>query len=105
MQYYSCENLNILSQYCDEFLVHGVDMEGKMSGIECELVEFLGKFCTIPVTYAGGIRSIEDLELINHLGGGKVDFTVGSALDIFGGNLRYKDVVCWHTLKNPESSR
>eukprot|EP01035_Chromulina_nebulosa_P020846 gene20846-27016_t len=79
------DNLSLLSQYCSEFLVHGVDVEGKRCGIEIELVKLLGEYSTIPVTYAGGIRSIDDLELVNQIGNGKVDCTIGSSLDIFGG--------------------
>lgn len=85
-----------LSQYCDEFLVHGVDVEGKKCGIDEELVTLLGAHCPLPLTYAGGVRSLDDCELVGRLGAGKVDITVGSALDIFGGDLAYKDVVDWH---------
>ena len=86
-------NITLLSDYCDEFLIHGVDVEGKKSGIEVELVEWMGQYCSIKATYAGGIRSIEDIKLIERLGDDKIDFTVGSALDIFGGNLSYDDLV------------
>ncbi|KAL8265426.1 hypothetical protein R6Q59_023556 [Mikania micrantha] len=88
--------LNFLSEYADEFLVHGVDVEGKKLGIDEELVELLGKHSPIPVTYAGGVTVIDDMELIKVAGSGRVDVTVGSALDIFGGKLAYKDVVAWH---------
>ncbi|KAJ9548237.1 hypothetical protein OSB04_020780 [Centaurea solstitialis] len=88
--------LNFLSTYADEFLVHGVDVEGKKLGIDEELVELLGKYSPIPVTYAGGVTVMEDLERIKVAGMERVDVTVGSALDIFGGNLAYKDVVAWH---------
>lgn len=90
------ENLCILSKYCDEFLVHGVDVEGKRCGIEEDLVTLLGKYSPIPVTYAGGVRSIDDMQLVQSLGNNKVDITIGSALDIFGGDLSYKDVVAYH---------
>lgn len=90
------ENLCILSNYCDEFLVHGVDVEGKRCGIEEDLVKLLGKYSPIPVTYAGGVRSIADMQLVQLLGNTKVDITIGSALDIFGGDLSYKDVVAYH---------
>jgi len=89
------ESLTDLAQYCDEFLVHGVDVEGKRCGIEEELVALLGNFSPIPVTYAGGVRSLEDLELVKRLGAGRVDCTVGSALDMFGGELSYAKVVEW----------
>ena len=90
------ENLLMLSQYCSEFLVHGVEVEGLRCGIEEELVVFLGKYSPIPVTYAGGVRGIDDLELVKRLGNNKVDCTVGSALDIFGGELSYSSVIEWH---------
>ena len=89
-------NLRTLSGYCDEFLVHGVDVEGKRCGIEEELVALLGRCSPIPATYAGGVRDLGDMELVNRLGGGRVDCTIGSALDIFGGGLAYADVVAWH---------
>lgn len=87
------ESLRELAQYCAEFLIHAVDVEGKCNGIEVELVEMLGGWTGIPMTYAGGIRSFEDMELIRKAGGGRIDFTVGSALDIFGGGLSYKEIV------------
>ncbi|KAK3043509.1 hypothetical protein RJ639_002088 [Escallonia herrerae] len=88
--------LDFLSLNADEFLVHGVDVEGKKLGIDEELVELLGRYSPIPVTYAGGVTVMADLERIKVAGVGRVDATVGSALDIFGGNLAYKDVVAWH---------
>lgn len=91
------KNLSELSGYCAEFLIHGVDVEGMRQGIEEELVAHLGEWARIPTTYAGGVRSIADLELIDRLSGGRVDTTVGSALDIFGGNLAYRDVVHWQS--------
>lgn len=89
------EILKKLSGYCDEFLVHGVDVEGKASGIEKELIEIL-KYAEIPVTYAGGIGSMEDLECIRKIGNGKIDFTIGSALDLFGGDIPYDVVKNYH---------
>lgn len=83
--------LGKLSGYCDEFLVHGVDVEGKASGIEEELIKILEQ-AEIPVTYAGGIGSLDDLERIREIGNGKIDFTIGSALDLFGGQIPY-DVI------------
>lgn len=85
------EILERLSAYCDEFLVHGVDVEGKASGIEKDLLEIL-KQAVIPVTYAGGIGSMDDLELIRKAGNGKIDFTIGSALDLFGGKIPYETI-------------
>ncbi|KAG6437239.1 hypothetical protein SASPL_102151 [Salvia splendens] len=91
------EVLNFLAGHADEFLVHGVDVEGKKLGIDEELVELLGEHSPIPVTYAGGVTTMADLEKIKTAGKGRVDVTVGSALNIFGGNLPYKDVVTWHS--------
>ncbi len=90
------ETLNDLSDYCDEFLVHAVDVEGKQNGIETELAGLLGTWGKIPMTYAGGIHSIGDIEDIRTSGNGNMDFTVGSALDIFGGTLKLDDVCAMH---------
>ena len=86
------EVLDQLSGYCDEFLVHGVDVEGKASGVELELVRMLGEWNRIPTTYAGGIWSMEDLEEFSELCQGKLDFTIGSALDLFGGKIPYENI-------------
>ncbi|KAG5542441.1 hypothetical protein RHGRI_022097 [Rhododendron griersonianum] len=88
--------MDFLATYADEFLVHGVDVEGKKLGIDEELVTLLGSHSPIPVTYAGGVTVMSDLERIKAAGMERVDVTIGSALDIFGGNLAYKDVVGWH---------
>ncbi|XP_058087885.1 1-(5-phosphoribosyl)-5-[(5-phosphoribosylamino)methylideneamino] imidazole-4-carboxamide isomerase, chloroplastic [Magnolia sinica] len=88
--------LDFLASYADEFLVHGVDVEGKRLGIDEDLVALLGRCSPIPVTYAGGVTTMMDLERIKVAGMGRVDVTVGSALDIFGGDIAYKDVVTWH---------
>ena len=84
------ELLESLSEYCTEFLVHGVDVEGKASGVELNLVEMLAKWNRLPITYAGGIGSIEDLEEFQKACDGKLDFTIGSALDLFGGTIPYE---------------
>ena len=85
--------LDNLSGYCDEFLIHAVDVEGRCAGIEADLVAYLGRWDRLPVTYAGGISGQHDIDLIESLGNGSIDFTVGSALDIFGGTgLRYADL-------------
>jgi len=95
------DNLDQLAIYCAEFLVHGADVEGQCNGIQKGLVKKLGSWASrqdvnIPMTYAGGIRSLDDLKSIHALGNGKLDFTVGSALDIFGGNfLTYREIVDW----------
>jgi phosphoribosylformimino-5-aminoimidazole carboxamide ribotide isomerase len=93
-----CETvLDELSAYCDEFLVHAVDVEGKCMGIDVRLLKLLAATVSVPTTYAGGIASMSDLELIRTVGQGRIDATVGSALDIFGGSgLRYRDVVTFH---------
>lgn len=89
------QNINELSKYCNEFLVHAADVEGKCNGIQEDLVKSLGQWVKIPTTYAGGARSLDDLALIKKLGQNKLDFTIGSALDIFGGSLPYNKVVKW----------
>src|SRR5882724_796327 len=88
------ETLQKFSDYCAEFLVHAVDVEGLCRGIDRELVEKLGQWTPIPTTYAGGANSISDLEEVSRFGKGKVDLTIGSALDIFGGSgVKYEDCV------------
>ena len=90
----SRKNLEELSGHCAEFLVHAVDVEGLCRGIDAELVSRLGQWSPIPVTYAGGANSLHDLETVTRLSEGRVDLTIGSALDIFGGNrIRYLDAV------------
>lgn len=82
-----------LSGYCDEFLIHAVDVEGKASGIEKELAAMLGQWGKIPVTYAGGVHSYEDLSLLKELGRNHLNVTIGSALDLFGGSLEWDKVI------------
>ncbi len=94
------ETLNMLSLSCNEFLVHGVDVEGKRAGIDDELVQLLGNYSPLPVTYAGGATSLQDLDRVKKLGMGRVDLTIGSALDLFGGDIQYSDVVAWQRLQN-----
>lgn len=89
------EAVNRLAEYCQEFLVHGVDVEGQQTGVEYQLVEKLADIVSIPVTYAGGARQLTDLANVQIKGQGKIDLTIGSALDIFGGDLKYRDVVAW----------
>ena len=83
------ELLTTLAEYCSEFLVHGVDVEGKSSGVELELVKILADWNRIPITYAGGIGSMDDLKVFEKVSEGKLDFTIGSALDLFGGKIPY----------------
>lgn len=91
------ETLDRIAPYCDEFLIHAADVEGLCGGIDGELVGLLGSWGGRPVTYAGGAASMEDVEKVDALGGGKVDVTVGSALDIFGGSgIRYDELVRWN---------
>jgi len=81
-----------LAPYCDEFLIHAADVEGKCEGIDEELVGLLGQWAVRPMTYAGGARRLEDVGLVDQLSSGKVDLTIGSALDVFGGSgVRYVD--------------
>ena len=87
------ELLKQLSEYCDEFLIHAVDVEGKGQGIDGELVKLLGEYEGCPVTYAGGVHNEEDLHLIKTLGKNKVNVTIGSALDLFGGKLVFEEVL------------
>ena len=89
------ELLDELSRYCDEFLIHAVDVEGKASGIEKELVSLLGDWGKIPLTYAGGVHSFEDLRLIKKLGHNRVNVTIGSALDLFGVSMKFEDVIAF----------
>jgi len=82
-----------LSAHCCEFLVHGVDVEGKRQGMDEELIQLLAEHSPIPCVYAGGVRSFKDLDRLDEAGDGKIDVTIGSALDLFGGILPYRDVV------------
>ena len=82
-----------MAAYCDEFLVHGVNVEGTSSGIDRELVHILARHTDIPVTYAGGIGSYADLDLLQNISGGRMNYTVGSALDLFGGVLEFDKIV------------
>lgn len=91
----SPELLDELSQYCDEFLIHAADVEGKCQGIEEELVQLLGAWGKIPMTYAGGISDYQDIEDIKELGQGKLNITIGSALDLFGGPMNYETVLSY----------
>lgn len=94
------DNLRKLADSCAEFLIHAVDVEGLCRGIDRELVERLGRWTSIPTTYAGGASSLADLETVEKAGQGKIDLTIGSALDIFGGKgVRYTDVVAFNQRK------
>lgn len=101
----NAQTLEQLAKWCDEFLVHGVDVEGKLRGIEEPLVELLGEHSPIPATYAGGASRLEDLDLVKQIGQGRVDLTIGSALDIFGGHVPYREVVAWQRKQEAARSK
>ena len=91
------ESIKSLEPYCSEFLIHAADNEGLQRGIDEQLVEKLAAWCSIPVTYAGGGRNLDDLELVKKLSSGKVDLTIGSALDVFGGSgVTFEECVKWN---------
>lgn len=92
---FQMETLQHLSEYCDEFLVHAVDVEGKASGIEKEIISRMGSFTVCPMTYAGGIHDQKDLDFIQNAGNNYVDFTIGSALDLFGGTIPYQKMILY----------
>lgn len=89
----NAENLEMLAAFCDEFLIHAVDVEGKRNGIQEELVTHLAAHMPIPATYAGGIRSLEDIDLFRQLTDARMCYTIGSALDLFGGDIPLEAVV------------
>ena len=93
-----------LSASCAEFLVHAVDVEGKKGGVDADLVALLGAACPLPITYAGGAASLADLDAVAGAGKGRVDVTVGSALDIFGGGVPYREVIAWHRAQQQASA-
>jgi phosphoribosylformimino-5-aminoimidazole carboxamide ribotide isomerase len=89
--------LDSLAEHCAEFLIHAADVEGRCGGMDEDLLRLLGTWDGIPVTYAGGARSLDDLRLARDLSHGRVDVTIGSALDIFGGTgVRFADCVAWN---------
>lgn len=97
----SVELLEDLAQSCDEFLIHAVDVEGKCMGVDERLIKLLAEHTEIPITYAGGVGSMADMERIRRAGRGRLDATVGSALDIFGGSgCTYDEVVAFHRQEN-----
>jgi len=87
--------LQQLADSCDEFLVHGVDVEGLRQGIQEPLITLPSTHSPCAVTYAGGVHQLADLDRVKQLGNGRVDLTIGSALDIFGGAVQFADVVAW----------
>jgi phosphoribosylformimino-5-aminoimidazole carboxamide ribotide isomerase len=91
------KSIEMLEPYCSEFLIHAAANEGLQRGIDEKLVSRLAEWCSIPVTYAGGARSVEDLDLVKKCSNGQVDLTIGSALDVFGGSgARFDDCVLWN---------
>jgi len=93
----SPETLDYFSKYCFEFLIHAADVEGKCRGVDVDIVKLLGRWTPVPTTYAGGARSIKDLYLVKELGRDRLDLTIGSALDIFGGDgVTYDEVVAFN---------
>ncbi len=85
--------LEELAQYCDEFLVHAVDVEGKSAGIDEHILKILSECDSVPITYAGGVSNMPDLEKLRKLGKNKIDVTIGSALDLFGGKMQYEKII------------
>ena len=92
-QQVTLELMEKLGSFCDEFLVHAVDVEGKANGIEVPLASLLGKYDGRPVTYAGGVGRMEDIRILKEAADGKLDVTVGSALDLFGGKIPFEKLV------------
>lgn len=91
------QTLETLAEHCAEFLIHAADVEGLCRGIDLKLVEDLGAWTPIPATYAGGAKSLEDLHTVDRAGCGRVDLTIGSALDVFGGSgVRFEDAVAFN---------
>lgn len=85
--------LEEFSAFCDEFLIHAVDVEGKASGIDRDLIRMLERFKTLPITYAGGVTTMEDVDSVKECGRNRINLTIGSALDLFGGPLPYREVL------------
>lgn len=99
------KNLRELQTHCDEFLVHAADVEGLQAGMDNELISFLGENCSIPTTYAGGAQNLADLQRVSALSTAKIDLTIGSALDIFGGSgVTLNQCINWNRSQNPETS-
>ena len=92
------QTLDTLADRCDEFLIHAADVEGLCDGIDEELVQLMGGWAKIPMTYAGGVANMRDVELVASAGDNKIDVTVGSALDLFGGTgVKYEELINWRS--------
>ena len=95
------ETLHELAGFCDEFLIHAADVEGLCRGVDLNLVETLAEWTPIPTTYAGGARWLGDLEEVTRIGKNRIDLTIGSALDVFGGKgVKYDDAVAFNRRQN-----
>jgi len=95
------QTLDQLAGYCDEFLIHAADVEGLCQGVDVELIDLLGAWGKIPMTYAGGVASMDDVRLVSEVSKDKVDVTVGSSLDLFGGDgVAYRELVDWNQSRN-----
>jgi len=93
----SAETLEYFSRFCFEFLIHAADVEGKCQGIAADLIKDLAEWTPIPTTYAGGVRDLKDFQQVKELGKNRLDVTVGSSLDIFGGTgMTYADAVAFN---------
>lgn len=95
-------NLDLISNYCNELLIHATDVEGLRKGIDKDLVSLLGRIVSIPCTYAGGANQLSNLKEVHKLSNGKLDLTIGSALDIFGGDVCFLDCVNWNRRNDSE---
>jgi len=94
------DTLDILAEWCGEYLIHAADVEGLCGGVDAELVDLLGSWGGIPMTYAGGVATMDDLTLVDERSGGNIDVTVGSALDLFGGSgVSYEELLKWNQRK------
>ncbi len=91
----TAELLKDLEQYCDEFLIHGVDVEGKSQGIDQELIGILAEYQGNAITYAGGVQNFQDLDILKKYGENRIDVTIGSALDLFGGTMEFSKVLSY----------
>jgi len=74
-----------LDPFCAEYLIHAADVEGLRQGLDWKLVAHLASLTDKPLTYAGGASSLHDLARMKAESHGRMDLTIGSALDIFGG--------------------
>ena len=93
--------LRELASYCDEYLIHAVDVEGQAAGPDAALFGIFRAYleettddCPVrPITYAGGIHSYDDIRALKEVSEGRVNITVGSALDLFGGTLNTQEIL------------